>query len=103
LCGDGVCQPGEDASCPADCGAACVTCGELITNGGDTSQLCANGMPSSVDLYTALIDCVCTGACAALCGDNVCAGANVTAECQTCVLDTAAGCGNEFNECANDI
>lgn len=103
VCGDGVCQPGEEASCPGDCSAACMPCGEFITNGVDVSQLCTSGMPSSLDLYANLTECVCNGACAAPCADNVCSGINISAACQTCVLDTVAGCGNEFNECSNDI
>ena len=83
---------------------ACMTCGDFITNGTDPAMLCTdNGPPSSSDLYGALGDCTCNGACANDCTDSVCAGADISDACLTCVQDTAAGCGNEFNECANDI
>lgn len=78
-------------------GGACVTCGDYVTNGG---TLCEG---ASTDLYNALADCTCAGACMDICADNVCAGMDVTSDCQTCVLDATMGCGNEFTECANDI
>ncbi|MFO0591878.1 MAG: hypothetical protein U0441_30305 [Polyangiaceae bacterium] len=85
-CVDGICQS-----------PSCVTCAEYITNGG---TLC-DGL--SQKIYDSLINCVCAGKCIAQCSDNVCTGNNVTADCQNCVLDTANGCGNEFNECSNDL
>lgn len=78
-------------------GGACVSCGVYVTDGG---TLCEG---ASTDLYNALADCTCTGACMTACADNVCAGVDVTTDCQSCVLDTVAGCGNEFQECSNDI
>lgn len=85
-------------------GSSCMSCGVFITEGTDTSMLCTgNGPPSSAELYNALGDCTCNGACSTVCTDNVCAGADITTECQACVTDTASGCGAEFNECANDI
>ncbi len=82
----------------------CMTCGDFITNGSDPAMLCTdNGPPSSSDLYGALGDCTCAGACADKCADSVCAGMTISDACLSCVQDTAAGCGNEFNECANDI
>ncbi|MBK8254107.1 MAG: hypothetical protein IPK82_15755 [Polyangiaceae bacterium] len=78
-------------------GSACVGCGEFVTTGEGT--LC----DASQALYDDLVACVCTGACMDVCTDNLCAGGDITADCQTCVGDTVAGCGNEFNTCANDI
>lgn len=80
-------------------GAACETCGEYVTlqDGGD---ICAG---TSTDLYNALADCICAGACKDLCTDSICAGTDISTDCQNCVIDTAAGCGNEFGECSNDI
>ncbi|MFO0585896.1 MAG: hypothetical protein U0441_00080 [Polyangiaceae bacterium] len=78
-------------------GSACVTCGDYITNGG---TLCDG---TSTDLYNALSDCTCTGACKDVCADNVCNSMDITADCQSCIIDTAAGCGTAYQECANDI
>lgn len=78
-------------------GSACVTCGDYITNGG---TLCDG---TSTDLYNTLADCTCMGACKDLCGDNVCAQMDITADCQSCIIDAAAGCGTAYQECANDI
>ncbi len=76
----------------------CVTCGEFISGSG--ANLCPG---PSEDLYNTLVNCVCAGSCIAQCQDNACAGSDITPECQDCVVDTVNGCGNEFNECANDI
>lgn len=82
----------------------CMTCADFITNGSDTSMLCTdNGPPSSADLYNALGDCTCNGACATPCGANVCVGDSPDADCVSCIQDTVAGCGNEYNECSNDF
>jgi hypothetical protein len=80
-------------------GAACESCGVYIT-AQDGGTLCDG---TSTDLYNALSDCTCTGACKAVCTDNVCASMAISADCQNCVIDTAAGCGMQFNECSNDI
>jgi hypothetical protein len=75
----------------------CTTCADFLTNGGD--MLC----PQSEAIYNTLVECVCNGACAGKCNDNACAGQDLTPECQDCITDTNKGCGNEFNECANDL
>jgi hypothetical protein len=85
-------------------GGGCVTCAEAVTPDGNPNDLpTCDG--ASTDLYAALVDCTCNGACMDLCSDNVCADppADITQECQDCVGDTAAGCGTEFNACANDF
>ena len=75
----------------------CTGCADYVTNGG---TLCEG---TSTDLYNALVDCTCAGACKDICTDNVCAGLDVTTDCQNCVIDSAAGCGMEFGECSNDF
>lgn len=80
-------------------GGACVGCAEYVTDGVGT--LCDG---TSTDLYNALADCTCNGACMDLCLDNVCMeGGTATQECLDCIGDTVAGCGTEFNECSNDV
>ena len=81
-------------------GPACMTCADYVTNGTDMDTVCAG---TSEDLYNALVTCTCEGACMADCGDNACMGMSPSDTCLTCIQDTAAGCGNEFNECANDF
>lgn len=82
-------------------GAACESCGVYIT-AQDGGTLCEG---TSTDLYNAVADCTCAGACKDVCTDNVCADPpmDITPDCQNCVIDTAAGCGMQFNECSNDI
>lgn len=93
-------------------GAACYDkdCATYITDNPpeswcDEDPNYTPGMTNpSYDLYIALADCTCTGACMAMCMDNACKGDGTpqSAECATCVADTNAGCGKQFNECAND-
>lgn len=113
LCGD-ICT--DTSSDPANCGfcgnwcgngascvqgncviQSCVGCAEYISGGGD---ICPG---QSTDIYNTMAECICAGKCIAQCATNVCNGSDITAECQTCVTDTVNGCGNEFNECANDL
>jgi hypothetical protein len=98
-----ICAPGEacvDAFCVSSPGS-CVTCAEVITPGANPNDWppCPG---DSAQLYDELINCVCADQCAFLCSDNVCAGSDITEACQNCVADPN-GCGNEFNECANDF
>ncbi len=76
----------------------CVSCAEYITPPGGV-DLC----PPSAPIYDALAICVCEGPCTSVCGDNVCQALESSEACTSCVLDEAAGCGTEYNECANDI
>lgn len=78
------------------------TCADAIDpDAGDPSKLCEG---AQADLYDALVACTCTGACASACGDNACAeGGTASADCITCLQDTGAGCGNDFQNCANGI
>lgn len=99
ICGDTICSPFEAGNCVPDCGEPCATCGEVLT-GAEPPPLCEG---TSADLYNTLIACVCEGACAGVCGDNICVGVEGPTTCLECVTDTMAGCGNEFNDCANDF
>jgi hypothetical protein len=77
------------------------TCAEAISPpDGDPSKLCEG---QHAMLYDALTQCVCVDACAIQCSANACAGQAASAPCTTCLQDTANGCGNQFNACANDI
>ncbi len=69
---------------------------------GDPTKLCEG--PAAV-LYDAFAACSCTGACKAACGDNACAmpSTPASAACTMCLQDIVAGCGKEFNDCANAI
>ena len=82
-------------------GPTCVSCAEFVTPGLNPDMLPVCDGTSS-DLYKALVDCTCTGACADACGDNVCMEMDATDACVSCIQDTVAGCGNEFGECSND-
>ena len=82
-------------------GATCVSCAEYVTDGLNPNDLPTCEGTSS-DLYSALFDCTCSGACKEACTENVCAQMEITAECQACIADSAGGCGAEFSECSND-
>ncbi len=84
-------------------GGPCDTCFQVITGSGTVQELCTDdGPPSSYDNYFALVACACEGACMAACGDNLCASGNIGGMCQTCLLDSETGCGNEANACAGN-
>jgi len=93
------CGPGgycDGGICAEESG--CVGCGEYVT--GQVNAPVCDGY--STDLYEALVQCVCEGACSMQCG-GICQGQDMTAACQDCIVDSAMGCGNEFGECSNDI
>lgn len=99
--GGGSGMGGDGGTAGGGGSAGCVSCAEFITDGLNPDMLpTCDG--TSTDLYDALADCTCNGACTDLCTDNICAGDAATQECLDCIQDTAAGCGAEFNECAND-
>ncbi|MFO0548716.1 MAG: hypothetical protein U0271_10030 [Polyangiaceae bacterium] len=83
-------------------GGGCVSCAVSITPGENP-----DGLPTcvglSTELYDGLVNCMCIDACVVECGDNICAGGDIMQSCQDCILDTVAGCGNQFNDCANDL
>jgi len=93
ICEGAYCM-GGDCYYPPDC----VGCGQFITDG--QGPLCPG---TSQDLYDSLVNCVCAGVCTFQCSDNICTGQTATDSCITCVQDTVNGCGNVFNECANDF
>ncbi|MDI3291934.1 hypothetical protein, partial [Polyangium sp. 15x6] len=58
------------------------------------------------ELYDPLFACSCgnMGACATLCADSLCAGAEPSADCSQCVLNKPEpdGCSGAFGACAAD-
>lgn len=83
-------------------GPGCLSCAEYLDEDG---ELCEG----SDAIYDALAVCTCgsdlmgmDAKCYEACGDNVCSGMAPSSACQGCVLDTNAGCGSEYQECAND-
>jgi uncharacterized protein YkwD len=59
VCGNGLCEPGEDcASCVADCGTCPPVCGDGTCDAGEACDVC-------------IADC---GECPPVCGDGVCEG-----------------------------
>jgi hypothetical protein len=95
-------------------------CAEYITD-APTKPWCDEVVPDptpgvtnpSYELYQKLSLCTCgdpfnpalVGKCEDQCKDEACAGnANMAGgACVMCIQDTMAGCGNEFNACANDL
>jgi hypothetical protein len=85
-------------------------CAEYVTTNWE-EDFCDDN-PSKAT-YDALAQCTCDfdmnpatgGKCSTQCANEACAGKEVVSggECQKCIVDTAAGCGNEFNTCANDF
>lgn len=80
------------------------TCGDAITNG---DAVCTDS-PASLQLYQALAACSCERAamdpmpgCKDVCADNLCAGADPSADCGKCVQ--SGSCAMEFGACAGDI
>jgi hypothetical protein len=94
---------GSGGTAGAGGGEGCVTCAEFITPDANPNNLpTCDGQ--STDLNNALVECICNGACMPDCADNICMTGDAPSDaCQTCIADTAAGCGNEFNECSNDL
>ena len=84
-------------------GGPCATCFEVITGNGSVQELCTDdGPPTSYDNYFALVACACDGACLNDCGDNLCATGSIGGTCQTCLLDSEAGCGVQASACAGN-
>lgn len=132
-CGSGCpkdCASGKGCSMNADCasdacvGGVCVdcyneTCGEYIAfepAGGwcdDYPEFTPGMTNPSYAMFSALAVCTCGhpmnpglgGKCATPCMNETCAGKELMSagECQMCIVDTVAGCGNEFNACASDF
>lgn len=87
-----------------------MTCVEALDALGDTgTPLCETAPQMSLELYKAFMDCTClrvstemVPGCAdlTLCHDNLCIGAQPSADCAQCIQTGA--CMNEFNACAAD-
>jgi hypothetical protein len=77
--------------------SSCAHCGDVIGI-MQPKPIC----PESEALFTAFVDCACSGVCAADCGDNFCASVSTSMTCFTC-LEDKAGCMMEFSACANEI
>lgn len=92
-CASGVCVPSQ---------SSCNRCASVITPDSyvPDEALCQDVTQS---IYDDLMQCVCGPTCGPVCGDNVCSCAQITVECQNCVLDAQNGCGLTFQTCANDI
>jgi hypothetical protein len=83
VCGDGVCSPGEQ--CSFDCGAP-TWCGDGVCNGGETSGSCPAdcGTPS-------------------WCGDGICNGNETWWGCPADCPPPGAWCGNGTCDANEDI
>lgn len=75
-----------------------VYCSDVLGFGADPSLLC--DVSHSATVWNALVDCECSGACAAACG-SYCSGGPITADCKSCITDPI-GCRTEWNACLND-
>jgi len=124
-CGDGTCEPGEEASCPADCESATTgACGDgdvdaseecdVMADAADcdadctkpscgdghlnpaAGEVCDDGVENS-DAYSAAKRC--NASCAGFaehCGDGTCQDAHEHAD--DCPSDCMASCGNGVTE-----
>jgi|GEM_PF-3402717 len=74
----------------------CARCAQFLLE-TNPPPLCA----ASIPIYEAYSDCKCYGPCKTVCADN-CSMQTPSTECETCMLDTTSGCGNEYLACASD-
>jgi hypothetical protein len=89
--------------------AACFagSCGDYITDQPD-QDFCADN--PSKDFYDKLANCTCDldmnpateSPCDMACAASACKQMPADAACIACLQDTQKGCGDEFNECANN-
>jgi hypothetical protein len=80
-------------------GVACVSCGQLVSSGGELSadDLCE----SSLALYDALWACSCEGECGTVCVDNACVDmSQPSAECVSSCLNEI--CSSSMSACMAD-
>jgi hypothetical protein len=97
--GAGGSQGGGGGDSPGSGGSGgCISCKEATMAGVDAETLCTG----SYMLYEQLVVCICRGPCAGPCAGSVCAGANLTPACQSCIGDAENGCGNEYFACIAD-
>ena len=93
-CGDQVCDPGEEASCPSDCGACddgeisdCSgACSSATTYGDGVCDVYFNCEPLSYD----------GGDCESTCGDGLCATGEGPTDMGPVASNCALGCDNEL-------
>ena len=79
-------------------GDECVSCSEYISTAPE-GPFCEG----SLELYDVLAACVCEGACADVCVDNICTYMyDPTEACKECILG-AEGCGVQYANCDNDL
>lgn len=93
-------QPGAAEVHIDTASGSCMGCGEYITTGDPGPGLC----PGSQELYDTLIGCICAGKCSMACVAPCSGmGGELPPECQDCIFDPVQGCGNEFDDCSNDL
>jgi len=57
ICGDAICDAGEEcASCPTDCGACSPTCGNMTCEGAETCSNCADDCADGAGVATTTLD-----------------------------------------------
>lgn len=107
VCGDGTCDPGEDAAnCSADCPDVC---GDALCTGNEDPATCSADCPDVCG------DALCTGSegttscpedCGTLCGDGVCNGSETEQSCPDdctvfCIADgEGLGCNSSTPCCS---
>lgn len=113
---DPTTSPHHCGGCGVECGSGegCAS-GVCVANQGSCNGCALALMPPmdvpdeplcgdiSQSIYDDFIQCQCGPTCGAVCGDNVCSCAQITVECQNCMLDEQNGCGLTFASCSNDI
>lgn len=86
---------------PSEPEPSCFHCAQAIEN---TSSSQGGVCPESKKLLALVVDCVCNGPCVSVCAENFCQPfTDPSPECLSCIADPAAGCGVDFEQCANDI
>ncbi len=75
----------------------CVGCAEFLTT-DKPPMLCT----ASIPIYEAYSDCMCNGPCATVCADT-CKMQTSSMDCETCLIDSTNGCGQQQQTCAADI
>jgi hypothetical protein len=103
MCGDGVCDPGESTSCPADCPSPPPpVCGNSKCEGNeadycpDDCPVCGNGICNmGEDYVTCPEDCTLPKTC----GNGVCGDAETCQSCpQDCGICSGQNCGDGYCE-----
>lgn len=93
-------------------GTGCQTCSEFQDDPNpDSDNLCTdNGPPSSAEIYTDVITCICTNVCTTECADSACAAtpsAPMAGDaCDMCLDNLTAilaACGPEAQACLGDM